>query len=68
MMKPFFSIITLSELLSIYMYFQEYFANFDRDFGMFDESGTYYEGEAHNFSPKLNLTLSVLLRKVSILY
>ena len=45
------------------MNFHEYFANFDRVFGVSDESGTYNDREWHDLDPKLNLTLTALLRK-----
>ena len=50
------------------MNFHEYFVDFDRVFGVSDESGTYYDREWHDLDPKLNLTLTALLRKVPILY
>ena len=48
------------------MNFHEYFADFDLDFGVSNESGTYNDGESHDLDPKLNLTLTALLRKVPI--
>ena len=48
------------------MDFYEYFADFDWVFGVSDESGTFNDCELHDL--KLNLTLTALLRKVSILY
>ena len=50
------------------MFFHEYFANFDGDFGVFDEIGTYNDWELYDLYPKLNVTLTALLRKVPILY
>ena len=50
------------------MFFQEYFADFERDFRVLDESGTNDDRELCDFDPKLNLTLTALLRKVPILY
>ena len=47
------------------MFFHEYF---DGDFSVFDESGTYSYRESYDLDPKLNLTLTALLRKVPILY
>ena len=46
----------------------KYFADFDGDFGVFNESGTFHDRESYNLDPKLNLTLTALLRKVPILY
>ena len=39
----------------------KYFADFNGDFGVFDESGT-YDRESHYLDPKLNLTLTTFLR------
>ena len=50
------------------MYFHEYFADFDKDFSVLDESGTYNDLELYDLDPKLNLPLTALLRKVSIFY
>ena len=50
------------------MDFYEYVADFDQVFGISDESGTYNDRESHDLDPKLNLTLTALLRKVPILY
>ena len=33
----------------------------DRNFGVFDESGTYNDQESYKLDPKLNLTLTALL-------
>ena len=58
--------MTICQLLG--MDFYEYFADFDRVFGVSNESGTYNDWESHDLDPKLNLTLTVLLTKVPILY
>lgn len=50
------------------MFFHEYFADFDRVFGVFEEIDTFNDRELYNLDPKLNLTLTALLRKVPILY
>ena len=50
------------------MFFHEYFAEFDRVFGVFEEIDTVNDRELYNVDPKLNLTLTTLLRKVPILY
>ena len=48
------------------MTFHEYLADFDQVFGVSDDSGTYNNRESYDFDPKLNLTLTALLRKVQI--
>ena len=48
--------------------FYEYFVDFDLVFCVSDESGTNNDWESYNLGPKLNLTLTGLLRKVPILY
>ena len=50
------------------MDFHEYFADFYRFFSVSDESGTFKNRESHDLDPKLNLTLTALLRKGPILY
>ena len=44
------------------MFFHEDFVNFDQVFGVSNESGTYDDWESYNLDPKLNLTLTALLR------
>ena len=44
------------------------FPNLIGVFGVSNESGTYNDQESHDLDLKLNLTLTLLLRKVPILY
>ena len=55
-------------LLAKRPFFHENFTDFDRVFGVSDESGTYNERESYVLDPKLTLTCIALLRKVPILY
>ena len=43
-------------------------ADFDGDFGVFNESDTYSDRELGDSDPKRNLIVTALLRKVPILY